>query len=111
MKNITLDFQKSDGLIPVIVQDDITREVLMLGYMNQEAFEKTKETGFVTFWSRSRKKIWVKGEESGNTLKIKSIFADCDNDTILIKAELIGSAVCHTGRYSCFFNNLSQGEL
>jgi len=106
MNNITIDFNKGDGLIPVIIQDDKTSAVLMLGYMNQEAFRKTQETSFVYFWSRSRGKLWMKGEESGNKLKVKSIFADCDGDTILIKAVLVGRAVCHTGRYSCFFNNL-----
>jgi phosphoribosyl-ATP pyrophosphohydrolase/phosphoribosyl-AMP cyclohydrolase len=111
MKNITLDFQKGDGLIPAIVQDDKTGAVLMLGYMNQAAFKKTKETGFINFWSRSRQKLWLKGEESGNKLKVKSIFSDCDSDTILVKVELIGNAVCYTGSYSCFFNDLSQGEL
>jgi len=111
MKNINLDFKKSDGLIPAIIQDDKTGTVLMLGYMNREAVEKTRKTGLVTFWSRSRQKIWVKGEESGNKLKVKSIFADCDGDTILIRAELMGRVVCHTGSYSCFINELSQGEL
>jgi len=110
MKNIKLDFQKNGGLIPVIVQDDKTGAVLMLGYINREAFEKTRETNLVTFWCRSRQKIWVKGEESGNKLMVKSISADCDGDTVLIKAELVGCAVCHTGSYSCFFNDLSQGE-
>lgn len=111
MKNITLDFKKGDGLIPAIIQDNKAGVVLMLGYMNKEAFEKTKATGFVNFWSRSRQKLWMKGEESGNKLKVKSISADCDYDTILIKAELIGKAVCHTGSYSCFFNDLSKGGL
>ena len=111
MKNKTLDFKKGDGLIPAIIQDNKTGVVLMLGYMNTEAFEKTTATGFVNFWSRSRQKLWLKGEESGNKLKVKSIFTDCDYDTILIKVELIGNAACHTGSYSCFFNDLSQGEL
>jgi phosphoribosyl-AMP cyclohydrolase len=110
MKSIKLDFHKNDGLLPVVVQDDKTGAVLMLGYVNHEAFEKTKETGLVTFWSRSRKKIWVKGEESGNMLRVASISADCDGDTVLIKVELLGRAVCHTGSYSCFFNDLSQGQ-
>ena len=111
MKKITIDFQKNDGLVPAIIQDYKTGAVLMLGYMNQDAFEKTKETCLVTFWSRSRQKLWLKGEESGNKLKVKSIFTDCDHDTVLIKVELIGNAVCHTGSYSCFFNDLSQGDL
>lgn len=111
MKNVTLDFKNGDGLIPAIIQDNKTGAVLMMGYMNRDAFDSTKATGFVTFWSRSRQKIWLKGEESGNKLKVKLIFADCDGDTILIKANLIGRAVCHTGSYSCFFNELSRGEL
>jgi len=106
-----LDFQKGDGLIPAIVQDCKTKTVLMLGYMNQEAFLQTQQTGLATFWSRSRQKMWVKGEESGNTLKVESIAVDCDADTILIKAELLGSAVCHTGSYSCFFTTLSEGKI
>lgn len=108
---MTLDFKKGNGLIPAIIQDNKTGAVLMLGYMNSEALQKTKATGFVNFWSRSRQKIWLKGEESGNKLKVKSISTDCDYDTILIKADLMGSAVCHTGSYSCFFNDLSKGEL
>jgi len=111
MKNMTLDFKKGNGLIPAIIQDNKTGAVLMLGYMNSEALQKTKATGLVNFWSRSRQKIWLKGEESGNKLKVKSISTDCDYDTILIKADLMGSAVCHTGSYSCFFNDLSKGEL
>lgn len=111
MKKITIDFQKSDGLVPAIIQDYKTGAVLMLGYMNQEAFKKTQETRLVTFWSRSRQKLWLKGEESGNKLKVKSISTDCDCDAILVKVELMGSAVCHTGNYSCFFNDLSQGDL
>ena len=108
---MTLDFKKGNGLIPAIIQDNKTGAVLMLGYMNSEALRKTKATGFVNFWSRSRQKIWLKGEESGNKLKVKFISTDCDYDTILIKADLMGSAVCHTGSYSCFFNDLSKGEL
>jgi len=111
MKKIIIDFQKGEGLVPAIIQDDKTGAVLMLGYMNQEAFKKTKSTGLVNFWSRSRQKLWLKGEESGNKLKVISISADCDCDAILVKVELIGNAVCHTGSYSCFFNDLSQGEL
>lgn len=111
MKKITIDFQKGNGLVPVVIQDDKTMAVLMLGYMNQEALKKTQEVGFVTFWSRSRQKLWLKGEESGNKLKVVSISADCDRDTILIKAELIGEAVCHTGSYSCFFKNLSKRKI
>ncbi len=89
-------------LIPAIIQDNKNKQILMLGYMNDIALKKTKETGFVYFWSRSRKKLWKKGEQSGNKLKVKQIYADCDNDALLIKAELIGKNVCHTGSKSCF---------
>jgi phosphoribosyl-AMP cyclohydrolase len=100
-----IDFKKGKGLIPTIIQDAKSYTVLMLGYMNQEAFSKTCSTEFVHFWSRSRKKLWMKGEESGNKLKVEKIFIDCDKDTILIKAELLGKTVCHTGKYSCFSEN------
>jgi phosphoribosyl-AMP cyclohydrolase len=93
-------------LTPVIIQDIKTNVVLMLAYMNPQALEKTKQTGYVHFWSRSRKKLWLKGEESGNKLKVKEIFTDCDKDTILIKVELQGNCACHTGSYSCFLVNL-----
>jgi phosphoribosyl-AMP cyclohydrolase / phosphoribosyl-ATP pyrophosphohydrolase len=102
MKNKEINFTKNNGLIPAIIQDDKTRDVFMLGYMNEVALGKTKETGFVHFWSRSRNKLWMKGEESGNRLKVKDIFIDCDNDTILITAELLGMYVCHTGKRTCF---------
>ena len=100
-----IDFEKMNGLIPAIVQDSQTNEVLMLGFMNKEAFEKTKELGKVTFWSRTRSKLWTKGETSGNFLVVKKMFLDCDNDTILIKAEPKGPT-CHTGEKSCFFKEL-----
>lgn len=106
MKKVNIDFTKSNGLVPAIVQDFKTGEVYMLGYMNEESLRKTFETGWVYFWSRSRKKLWMKGEESGNKLRVKSIYSDCDNDTILAKVELVGKCVCHTGKKSCFFNNL-----
>lgn len=99
---IQIDFAKSGGLVPVIIQDYKTREVVMLGYQNDLALQKTIETGFVHFWSRSRSELWFKGETSGDKLKIKKITTDCDNDTILIEVELIGKGVCHTGSYSCF---------
>lgn len=95
-----------NDLIPVIIQEDKTGDVLMLGYMNQEAFQKTKKEGFVYFWSRSRGKLWKKGETSGNFLKVKKISVDCDNDTLLIQVRLIGNAVCHTGNKSCFYTLL-----
>jgi phosphoribosyl-ATP pyrophosphohydrolase/phosphoribosyl-AMP cyclohydrolase len=97
-----IDFEKSpEGLIPAIVQDAQTQKVLMLGYMNRESFDKTNETGKVTFFSRSRQTLWVKGETSGNFLKVREILIDCDDDTILIKANPTG-AVCHTGADTCF---------
>lgn len=96
------DFKKSsDGLIPVIVQDNITNVVLMLGYVNQEAFEKTQQEKRVTFFSRSKNRLWTKGEESGNFLNVNSLLIDCDNDTILIKATPVGPT-CHTGADTCF---------
>ncbi len=97
-----IDFGKySDGLVPAIIQDDVTGKVLMLGFMNDEAFQKTKQSGKVTFFSRSRNRLWTKGEESGNFLLLKNILLDCDNDTLLIKAEPLGS-VCHTGADTCW---------
>lgn len=96
-----LDFQKSAGLIPAIIQDEKTNKVLMLGYMNEESLTKTNETGKVTFFSRSRQELWTKGETSGNYLFVKSIAKDCDDDTLLIKVEPAGP-VCHTGNDTCF---------
>lgn len=99
---IQADFKKSpDGLVPVIIQDFKTSKVLMLGYMNEEALEKTQKEGLVTFYSRSKERLWTKGEESGNHLILKNIKIDCDNDTILIQAEPKGP-VCHTGQDTCF---------
>jgi phosphoribosyl-AMP cyclohydrolase / phosphoribosyl-ATP pyrophosphohydrolase len=96
------DFTKyQDGLVPAIVQDYDTSKVLMLGFMNEEALHKTEQTGNVTFYSRSKNRLWTKGEESGNFLKLKSIFLDCDNDTFLIKAHPLGP-VCHTGADTCW---------
>jgi phosphoribosyl-AMP cyclohydrolase / phosphoribosyl-ATP pyrophosphohydrolase len=97
-----VDFQKyADGLAPAVVQDYTTQKVLMLGFMNQEAFIKTEETGLVTFYSRSKKRLWTKGEESGHHLKVKQVLLDCDKDTLLIKAEPTGP-VCHTGADTCW---------
>ncbi|WP_455628932.1 bifunctional phosphoribosyl-AMP cyclohydrolase/phosphoribosyl-ATP diphosphatase HisIE [Parabacteroides chinchillae] len=96
-----LDFEKMDGLIPAIVQDVNTNKVLMLGFMNEEAYEETKETGKVTFFSRTKNRLWMKGETSGNTLQVVNMMVDCDNDTILIKAIPAGP-VCHTGADTCF---------
>lgn len=99
-----IDFEKSGGLVPAIIQDATTDKVLMLGYMNQEAYDKTVETGLVTFWSRSRMRLWTKGETSGNTLTVKKILNDCDKDTLLIKAVPAGP-VCHTGADTCWGEN------
>lgn len=105
-----LDFDKSDGLVPVVIQDNQTLEVLMLGYMNAEAFEKTQKEKKVTFFSRSKNRLWTKGEESGNFLVVKSIHIDCDKDTILIKAIPVGPT-CHTGSRSCFNTDFNQNFL
>lgn len=99
------DFTKSE-LIPVIAQDDESGDVLMLAYMNQHAYEETLKTGRVCYWSRSRQKFWRKGEESGNVQELKSIFFDCDADTLLVKVNQIGGAACHEGYRSCFFRRI-----
>ena len=98
---MTLDFEKMGGLVPAIIQDARTKNVLMLGFMNEEAFAKTESTGLVTFYSRTKKRLWTKGEESGNVLKVVSIADDCDHDTLLIQAIPAGP-VCHTGNATCF---------
>ncbi|MEK6848278.1 MAG: phosphoribosyl-AMP cyclohydrolase [Nanoarchaeota archaeon] len=104
-EKIKLDFEKMMGLVPAIIQDYKTNEILMLGFMNEKAWKKTEKTGKVTFWSRTRNKLWTKGETSGNFLLVKKIYIDCDNDTILIKAEPKGPT-CHTGNNSCFFKEI-----
>lgn len=101
MKN-DIDFNKGTGLVPVIIQDDKTSAVLMLGYMNKEAYDKTLEDKVVTFWSRSKERLWQKGESSGNYLHLVSVHQDCDSDTLLLKTNPQGST-CHTGSYSCFY--------
>jgi len=107
---MTIDFQKSSGLVPAIIQDKFSSKVLMLGYMNEEAFAKTKECGKVTFFSRTKNRLWTKGEESGNFLLIRNIvddiLLDCDSDTLLIKVEPVGP-VCHTGNDTCWNENNS----
>jgi len=107
---MSIDFEKGDGLVPVIIQDNNTLQVLMLGYMNEEAYEKTQKEGRVTFFSRSKNRLWTKGETSGNYLTVKDIQIDCDNDTILIKA-LPKGPTCHTGTTSCFKEETSKGFL
>ena len=107
---MNLDFEKSGGLITAVIQDHLTGRVLMVGYMNQEAFQRTVETGFATFYSRSRRKLWLKGESSGHRLVVKEIAADCDLDAVLVKVEARGPGVCHEGYQSCFFRRLESGE-
>ncbi len=107
---IELDFEKQGGLVPVIAQDYETGEVLMQAYMNPESWKLTLETGVVHYWSRSRNKLWKKGESSGNVQKVREIRVDCDEDCVLVKVEQIGGAACHTGFRSCFFRRLESGE-
>ncbi len=111
MEKIELDFKKNqDGLIPAIIQDSVTRKVLMLGYMNEQAYEKTLESGLVTFWSRSRGTLWTKGETSGNYLHVVEIFPDCDSDTLLVLARPDGPT-CHRGTVSCFDTPSEEGFI
>ena len=107
---MNLDFQKADGLVTAVIQDHATSRVLMVGYMNREAFDKTVETGYATFYSRSRQKLWLKGESSGHRLVVKRIEADCDGDAVLVHVEALGPGVCHEGYQSCFFRKLEEGE-
>jgi phosphoribosyl-AMP cyclohydrolase len=105
------DFSKGGGLLPVIVQDDETDEVLMLAYMNRDAWLKTLETGKATFWSRSRKALWLKGETSGHVQLVREVRVDCDDDAILLKVHQLGGAACHTGYRSCFYRKLVDGVV
>ena len=105
-----IDFNKGNGLVPAVIQDNNTLQVLMVGYMNEEAFKKTQEEGKVTFFSRSKNRLWTKGETSGNFLIVKEITIDCDNDTLLIKVNPAGP-VCHTGRKSCFGEETPKGFI
>jgi phosphoribosyl-AMP cyclohydrolase len=107
---MNLDFDKTGGMIPAVVQDWQSGRVLMVGFMNQEAFQKTVETGFTTFYSRSRNKLWMKGESSGHRLVVKRIQTDCDRDCVLVEVEALGPGVCHEGYQSCFFRTLDGGE-
>lgn len=106
-----IDFTKGNGLITAIVQDVTSGEVLMLAYMNQESFTRTLELGEAVYWSRSRHRLWHKGEESGNVQRIQSIFLDCDGDALLLKVEQVGGAACHTGKRSCFFRQINNAEV
>ena len=103
-----INFKKGDGLVPAIIQDNSTLQVLMVGYMNEEAYEQTVREGKVTFFSRSKNRLWTKGETSGNFLIVKEITTDCDNDALLVKVDPAGP-VCHTGRFSCFGEEVSKG--
>ena len=105
-----LDFSKLDGLITAVIQDHLTNRVLMVGFMNEEAFRKTVETGFATFYSRSRRKLWLKGETSGHRLVVKEISTDCDRDAVLVRVEALGPGVCHNGYQSCFYRRLENGR-
>lgn len=107
---MTLDYSKLDGLIPAVIQDHASGRVLMVGFMNEEAFRKTVETGFATFYSRSRNKLWLKGESSGHRLVVKDIRTDCDQDCVLVRVEALGPGVCHEGFESCFFRELKEGQ-
>src|ERR1044071_6060303 len=104
-----MDFSKLDGLIPAVIQDADSAEILMVGFMNEEALELTRRTGFATFFSRSRNKLWTKGETSGNRLEVKDILVDCDDDTVLVKVKRLGDGnLCHTGERTCFFRKLKN---
>ena len=106
-----MDFTKLDGLIPAVVQDDRSGEVLMVGFMNDEALRRTRESGFATFFSRSRGALWTKGETSGNRLQVRRILVDCDDDTVLLRVDALGDGVaCHTGERSCFYRELGDAE-
>jgi phosphoribosyl-AMP cyclohydrolase len=110
-EDIELKFEKGGGLLPAIVQDHDTGEVLMLAYMNRLAWQKTLETGKAHYWSRSRDKLWLKGESSGHVQVVKEILVDCDLDTILLKVEQLGGAACHKGYRSCFFRRVEGDGL
>src|SRR6476661_1990816 len=107
---MNLDFQKSNGLVTAVIQDYTSGRVLMVGYMNEEAFRRTVETGFATFYSRSRQKLWLKGETSGHRLVVKEISTDCDRDAVLVRVEVLGPGVCHNGYQSCFYRRLEGGR-
>ena len=108
---MTPDFDKLGGLIPAIVQDDETGEVLMLAFMNQQAWEATLQTGKATYWSRTRQELWIKGQTSCHQQIVKEIRVDCDADTVLLKIEQLGGAACHTGHRSCFHKKIENGSV
>ena len=106
-----IDFHKLGGIVPVIAQDDETGEVLMMAFMNREALSETLSTGRACYFSRSRNRLWRKGEESGNVQEVRGVYVDCDADTLLVKVRQIGGAACHEGYRSCFFRQVADGEL
>jgi phosphoribosyl-AMP cyclohydrolase len=110
LKNI-VDFSKGNGLVTAIAQDAETGEILMVANMNEESLARTVELGEAVYWSRSRRKLWHKGEESGNVQKVRELYVDCDGDAILMKVEQIGDAACHTGKRSCFFRRVDGDEI
>lgn len=110
MTSVKIDYEKLGGMVPAIIQEAETGEILMLGFINQEAFDLTVKTGKVHYWSRSKKRIWMKGESSGHTQEVKEIRLDCDNDSLLIKVEQKGGAACHEGYRSCFFRVIRNGS-
>ena len=111
MKKFKIDFNKSGGIVPAVVQDFSTGDVLMLAYMNEEAFTATQSTGNAHYWSRSKNRIWKKGESSGNLQIVREIYLDCDSDTILLKVIQIGEAACHEGYRSCFFRRVEGDDV
>ena len=106
-----IDFDKAGGMVPVITQDETTGEVLMMAYMNHEALAETLRTGRACYFSRSRKRLWRKGEESGNVQEVRSVYVDCDADAVLLKVRQVGGAACHEGYPSCFFRRVADGNL
>jgi phosphoribosyl-AMP cyclohydrolase len=110
MSEFSIDFARGQGLVPAIVQDWKTGEVLMVAYMNAESWAKTQETGKACFWSRSRRKLWLKGETSGHVQIVKEIYLDCDSDALLLKVEQVSGAACHTGYRSCFYRQIVHGR-
>jgi len=110
LKNI-VDFSKGNGLVTAIAQDAETGEILMLANMNEESLAKTIELGEAVYWSRSRQKLWHKGEESGNVQKVRELYVDCDGDAVLMKIDQVGDAACHTGKRSCFFRKVENGAV
>jgi phosphoribosyl-AMP cyclohydrolase len=106
-----IDFEKGDGLVAAIAQDDTSGEILMVAYMNEESLRRTLELREVVYWSRSRQKYWHKGEESGNVQKLKGIYVDCDGDALVLRVEQVGGAACHTGKQNCFFRRIDGGKI